>query len=671
MNAVNPFSVVKANEFTITQIIDNWVPMAGSENGFVASLNPQELMPKYVLGSKGCGKTHLLRYYSFDARLKYFDNDIKALLKNDRYLASYSRLDSISSSRFSKSTDDEEWKMLYNYYFELIQGLVALDVYERVVTALGVSEKKISKVVDSICRQIGISLDENNIENLKDFFNKKRVAVDNEIIDYAFTKKLNWDNVRPAFTFGSLIFEIPETFSRQISDLQDVNYIYVLDEYEKLKCDWQKESLNTLVYEKKYNCTFWVGARKIGYTTRNTLSGEPIHEGHEFNPVDLDALLKANEKQFDVFAEDLFKKRLKLNDIVESSPNDLFDKFEEKTLFANLLQKGDTLKHWRNFKERLSGVGVEESDILSFQNSLKRGVETDLVGQKIKLYSFYLLWSENKRSFTVGNVPKMVETVNQSYDEYKEGRNPKMKEWFRKFRQDMVAQLAEENQEALYQYSGFEKLVKIADCNPRIFLTLMKLIIEDCHFRGIDPFEGEKNISVRSQYAGINETAKWFLKDIEVYGRERENLDMATNHLLNFLYVCRFCDKPTETSLCTFYYRMNTGQIHIDHIIELAIQEAFLMEVPNKRKDKTLGTPQKSYQVNRLIATVYNLPIARRGVTSITPEMMSAIFDPEYFDRFNALLTVHKAGLNAPFVTKKERIVKKKKQEPVQPSLFD
>ena len=92
MKVINPFSVVKANEFTVTQIIDNWVPMAGSEDGFVAPLNPQELMPKYVLGSKGCGKTHLLRYYSFDARLKLHNGDIKSLLKKDKYLASYSRL---------------------------------------------------------------------------------------------------------------------------------------------------------------------------------------------------------------------------------------------------------------------------------------------------------------------------------------------------------------------------------------------------------------------------------------------------------------------------------------------------------------------------------------------------------------------------------------------------
>lgn len=671
MNAINPFSVVKANEFTITQIIENWVPMAGSEDGFIASLNPQELMPKYILGSKGCGKTHLLRYYSFEARLKLYNNDIKTLLKKDKYLASYSRLDSISSSRFSKSDKKEEWETLYNYYFELIQSLVSLDVYERVVTALEITEKKVATVIDAICKQVGISLVENTIDRLKDFLNQKRVIIDNEIIDYAFTKQIKWDIVRPTFTFGSLLFEIPEKFSKYISELQDVNYVYILDEYEKLKCDWQKESLNTLVYEKKHNSTFWVGARKIGYTTRNTLSGEPIHEGHEFTPVDLDALLKSNEKQFATFAEDLFNKRLKLSEIASDPPMDLFDKFEEKALLSSLLQKASTLKHWRIFKERLSGVGVDDKVIKELHENLLKDVETDLIGQKIKLYSFYLDWSEHKRKFTSEMATEMVARTNHSFEEYKEGRNPKMKEWYNKFRQDMVAQLAEENQETLYQYSGFEKLVKIADCNPRIFLTLMKLIIEDCHFRGVDPFIGEKTISVRSQYTGINETAKWFLKDIQVYGKEREDLDMATNHLLNYMYVSRFCDKPTETSLCTFYYRMNSGQSRVDHMIELATQESFLMEVPNKRKDKTLGTPQKSYQVNRLIATLYNLPIARRGITSIPPEMMSAIFDPEHFDSFNSLLTAHKVSLNAPFIVKKTKTLKPRIKEPIQPSLFD
>ena len=607
----------------------------------------------------------MLRYYSFEARFKHHNN-IRELLKKDKYLASYSRLNSISSARFNKSKNVDEWQSLYNYYFELIQSIISLDVYARVAEALEVPEETISTAVSQICRQVGISLGVCSIRHLKTFLEEKRVAVDKQIIDFPHVRQLNWEKIRPAFSFGTLLFEIPHVFSESISELHDVTYIYILDEYEKLTCNWMKESLNTLVFEKNYNVTFWVGLRKIGYTTKQTMSGEPIHEGHEFNPVDLDGLLKESEKQFSEFATGLFKKRLKLSGLAEVDPNRLFDEFEENTLLRSLVDKsnkGELLKHWKTFKERLEGVGLDEASILQMQQTLCKDVLQEPVNQKMKLYAFYLMWSKKKNDVTKDSIQRMPEEINILYDDYKKGNNETMAELYGKFRQDMVAQLAVENNETLYLYSGFEKLVTIADCNPRIFLTLMKLIVEDCHFRGVDPFNDKKTVPVKSQYVGINETAKWFLKDIEVHGKDREDLDVAMNNLLNFMYVSRFCDKPTETSLCSFYYRMNVGQGNIDHIIELARQEAFLMEVPNKRKDKTLGTPQKSYQVNRLIATMYNLPIARRGITSIPPDMLKAIFDPDYFDTFNSKLTAHKCSLNAPFTAKKKAI-----QEP---SLFD
>ena len=666
MNATNPFGVVKANEFTIAQIIENWVPLADTGNDYFAPLKPQELMPKYVLGSKGCGKTHLLRYYSFEARLARHKNDIKELLKKDKYLASYSRLNSISSSRFNKSENVEEWQALYNYYFELIQSIISLDVYKRVTKVLATPDEIISKAICQICKQVGITVEENTIDCLMEFLNERRVTVDKEIIEFPHVRKLNWEKVKPAFSFGTLLFEIPCGFSQHIDDLRDVTYIYILDEYEKLTCEWMKKSLNTLVYEKRYNATFWVGLRKIGYTTKQTMSGEPIHEGHEFDQVDLDALLKADEKGFSEFATELFKKRLELDGLADIDPNELFDTFHEMALLKRLMQKSDegaSLKHWKTFRERLASFGVEESSIIQMQQTLCNDVRQDLVGQKMKLYAFYLEWSKKKKEVTRESIRLIPEQINALHEDYKQGNNGTMKELYRKFRQDMVAQLAEENNEALYLYSGFEKLVKIADCNPRVFLTLMKLIVEDCHFRGIDPFTDKKTISVKSQYAGINETARWFLNDIEVHGKDREDLDFAMNHLLDFMHVSRFCDKPAETSLCSFYYRTNVGQGKIDHIVELAQQEAFLMEVPNKRKDKTLGTPQKSFQVNRLIATLYNLPIARRGITSIPPDMLKAIFDPDYFDTFNSMLMAHRSGLNAPFGAKKKAM-----QEP---SLFD
>ena len=158
MKRINPFSVVKANEFSYEQILEYWVDFGEiEEGGYISSLNPKELMPKYVLGSKGCGKTHILKYYSFDARLLYYKNNIKELLKKDGYIASYWRLDGLSSTRFNKESKDiAEWKELFGYYFEIHQVIIALKLYQRITEALKTPRSVIEDIVHGVTEQVGI-----------------------------------------------------------------------------------------------------------------------------------------------------------------------------------------------------------------------------------------------------------------------------------------------------------------------------------------------------------------------------------------------------------------------------------------------------------------------------------------------------------------------------------
>src|SRR3546814_449440 len=60
----NPFNITKAVDFSDQQVLDTWVdlPTAG---GFFELADPTSPMPLLLLGGKGSGRTHLMRYFSY------------------------------------------------------------------------------------------------------------------------------------------------------------------------------------------------------------------------------------------------------------------------------------------------------------------------------------------------------------------------------------------------------------------------------------------------------------------------------------------------------------------------------------------------------------------------------------------------------------------------------
>ena len=61
----NPFDINKAVDYTDQDIFRYWVDI--NENaGFSGILKPNTLMPMIIEGSKGSGKTHIMKYYSYE-----------------------------------------------------------------------------------------------------------------------------------------------------------------------------------------------------------------------------------------------------------------------------------------------------------------------------------------------------------------------------------------------------------------------------------------------------------------------------------------------------------------------------------------------------------------------------------------------------------------------------
>ena len=68
---LNPFKVIKATNLQDDNIVKYWVDIFNSEteqNSFLKLLAPEVATPMIILGGKGSGKTHILRYYSYLAQ---------------------------------------------------------------------------------------------------------------------------------------------------------------------------------------------------------------------------------------------------------------------------------------------------------------------------------------------------------------------------------------------------------------------------------------------------------------------------------------------------------------------------------------------------------------------------------------------------------------------------
>lgn len=656
----NPFSITKATEFTNQEILDYWIDYnpLGTDSIF-AKLNPQELMPKYILGGKGCGKTHILRYYSFKIRKLKYANNFEEMLLTDKYVGIYSRLDSLNSSRFSgKGISEDIWSTMYEYYFELSLGIQMLQVYEDIFNHIKVSEKIVSSIIRSIETLLHGDARFNSLNDVAVYLNNKKAQINNQIVNVAYTRKLDVNSVKSVFGYGDLIFEVPAIIEKLVPQLDNVHIIYILDEYEKL-FEWQKESLNHLVYEKKHNCTFWIGARRYGYTTRKTKTGEEIVEGSEYQPILLDELMRSDEKSFKQFALSLFDKRISNEGYDNALRRTIFEDYDEDVLIESLSLKSVNsprgLIHIKKLRESLQAINMKDEYIENIITGIiyQANGGTNVLYQKYKCFLFYQEWSklDPKKDNVADNLLKAVKEINKEFDQYLCSHKSKFDNIDDKFKRDLLAQLAIENGERYYMHSGIDEIITISHGNPRVFLVLLKLIVEYSIFRGEQPFISDQKISVESQYLGIKDAANWFIKDAEVSGKDGKDLLRIVNALVQFFYVQRYCDKPTETSPCSFYYKSSNETPLIRRKIEELVAHSFIIEV-DSRKDKNLGVPEKAYQLNKTIATLYNLPTARRGIIHINEPLLSIVMLKENSKEFDKTLKSIKQRLNAPFKIK-------------------
>src|ERR1700733_8717274 len=95
----NPFDLARASDFTDSQIMKYWVDI--SEGGLLHLLEPTSTTSKRILGGKGSGKTHLMRYCSSQVQvLRNLANPIEGI-RAEGYLGIFLGANILDTGRFS------------------------------------------------------------------------------------------------------------------------------------------------------------------------------------------------------------------------------------------------------------------------------------------------------------------------------------------------------------------------------------------------------------------------------------------------------------------------------------------------------------------------------------------------------------------------------------------
>ena len=116
----NPFNSFKATDFTDQEILDYWVDLRNKDAGLMDVLQPGTKMPLVLLGGKGSGKTHLMRYYSTRVQAKV-NVDLTATVLKEKFASVYIDGEGLNPERFRKAgLRQEQWDSVFAMYFDRV-----------------------------------------------------------------------------------------------------------------------------------------------------------------------------------------------------------------------------------------------------------------------------------------------------------------------------------------------------------------------------------------------------------------------------------------------------------------------------------------------------------------------------------------------------------------------
>lgn len=656
----NPFDITKAVDYTDAEIYKYWVDLGNENQGFEGLIKPDTLMPMIIVGSKGSGKTHVMKYFSYELqkiRCMAQSASMQEGLAREKFIGIYIRCSGFNSDKFSgKGVSSELWSILHSYFWELWVG-------ERLVNVLidllnsgsleGVNETEI--VHDILGMFLKPKAGIGTFKELNSYLLDLQRDVDYQVQNFMFMGQ-ECPQIEVLLNTAKLTYDIPALLKRKISFFKNKYILYLIDELENFSAD-QQQLIQTLIREKPVACTFRVGTRPYGIRTFKTLRGvEENHDGSEFEGVILDEFLR-NYKYYPEYVTKILENRLRNSGI--SLPRDfrLKDLFAEQSnaeILEMVAAKKDkqSRSYMNKLKVDLRKLPLSEEDITSILENI--AYPNNILVERTSVMLMYSAIKENKDNPT--ELLEVSREISRSAYAYS---GSKCKDTLHatkldKFKQDLIDNLAREGRVDI-PYNGLEKLIDLSCGTPRTILCLLKAAFNNQYFNtGKVPFEEGRKLSVKSQRIGIESTHDWFFEENRIPSVAHARATDAVMRIGDYLRSVRFSDLPPQCSINIFTLNASELSPKARDVFELLLSYSYIVQTDERRQ---INSDNKThvYRLNTIFFPKYELALSKRGAINLSVADAELFFNIEKKDEYEKFVTNKLRGYNFPFGGKKEQ----------------
>lgn len=658
MTHPNPFSVTKAVDLTDAEIASTWVPWPGSGGeGITGAANR---MPRFLIGGKGGGRTHAMRFASFELQTLRHP-DVLAGLGRDGYIGIYFRCGGLNANRFAgKGMDEESWSAVFSFYMDVWLGRLLVDRLTKIAAGSSWTVDDVTAFLSHVGRAADLDIAQldatpvdvvSGLQALSDAMQGLLQDMDRQINRAALGHRLDIAmRGRP----GEIVFALPEAAAQHLPGLGSVMFTYLIDEFENLT-GTQQAYVNTLIREKRLPTNIVVGSRRAGVKTRLTQSaGEENKYGSEFDVIVLEDAYEQDEVGYAAFCRGIIKLRLRQAGLGTFEDEELDGLFESPHRSDSVLRGDVALQvagsayprpHHRRLDEQLRRGGAS-AGVVSSVVEQTQFIEHPLI-EKFVIFRFYQSWARGKDL-----LPSAQAAREDGVSLIEDGQASSLLNLWKLWRDDLYAQLLADYKKP-QPHAGLKHHIDSSGYLPRNLLIILKETLNWASFGGERMFSAGYRISAEAQRRGVQEAASWFLTDAKELGAIGEQSELAIRRLGGFLRRLRFSDKPVESSCCTFSTdRRGVSQETLD-VLDNCVKSGLLLargERAGATVARNSGALHFNYQLHPMIVSLFDLPLARRGVTPLVTEELQAIFDPAGTDKsYDRVAGRRLAAMNAPF----------------------